>query len=43
MDAPRIRAIVANDRGGGEIQIDGMGRPLAVSRVELRRIRQIRD
>jgi len=43
LNAPRIRAIVANDRGVGEIQIDGMEKPLSVSRVELRRIRQIRD
>jgi two-component system LytT family response regulator len=43
INAPRIRAIVANDRGVGEIQIDGMEKPLSVSRVELRRIRQIRD
>jgi two-component system LytT family response regulator len=43
LNAPRIKAIVAGDRGGGEIQIDGMQKPLPVSRVELRRIRQIRD
>ena len=41
LNAPRIRTIVANDRGGGEVQIDGVENPLPVSRVELRRIRQI--
>jgi len=40
INAPRIRAIVADNRGGGEIQIDGVEAPLSVSRIELRRIRQ---
>jgi two-component system LytT family response regulator len=40
INATRIRGIVADNRGGGEIQIDGLETPLPVTRIELRRIRQ---
>jgi two-component system LytT family response regulator len=40
INATRIRGIVADNSGGGEIQIDGLETPLPVTRIELRRIRQ---
>jgi two-component system, LytTR family, response regulator len=41
LNMPRIKTVVASDRQSAEIHLEGMEKPLPVSRVELRRIRQI--
>jgi two-component system LytT family response regulator len=39
LNTQRIRQIVANDRESGEIYLQGMAKPLLLSRIELRRLR----
>ena len=39
LNIERIKQIVANDRESGEIYLQGMAKPLPLSRIELRRLR----
>jgi two-component system LytT family response regulator len=41
LNTQRIRQIVANDRESAEIHLQGMEKPLLLSRIELRRLRSI--
>jgi two-component system LytT family response regulator len=40
LNMPRIKSIVAHNRESAEVQFEGTDKPVTVSRVELRRIRQ---
>jgi two-component system LytT family response regulator len=40
LNIPRIKGIVAHDRESADIQFEGTDKPVTVSRMELRRIRQ---